>query len=390
MLNKYSLLHNSEAFKFEAITNRANKLRFNNLNRFEIFLWDLEIFSQLQKFLKDNIVLKGGAATVMYIPINYQRTSVDIDMVTIISKEEIESILEKIKISLFDSSFNFKLHKPKNLKTLLPLYTYFFEFPSITSENNFSQNEIKLEFIIKNKMPAIYKMNKPELFAIEKSLEYNILPIHVLIADKLTTLGPNTVGVPNMRNDEQPKHIYDIYHLIKFNIGTIKMDEIWQYYNDFVYQEMEIRGIDSNIQDVLYDVINQLNELSNIENKPDLWQIILNFQSLYLKKGINYKKQDWAIIGLTLHFFYYLLIHDLNIGKLKRAFEIENILQFNNYSGIERGNVIKKFKNEFIEKFRKYSKLDVKLLKGKKQTRIFWEIVSPENINDAYDFVIKF
>ena len=47
----------------------------------ELFLWDLELFLQIQKRLGEHIVLKGGAATQFYLPIEAQRTSVDILMI---------------------------------------------------------------------------------------------------------------------------------------------------------------------------------------------------------------------------------------------------------------------------------------------------------------------
>ena len=50
---------------------------FNSLSKFELFIWDLEIFLQIQKRLGDKIILKGGAATQFYIPISAQRTSID-------------------------------------------------------------------------------------------------------------------------------------------------------------------------------------------------------------------------------------------------------------------------------------------------------------------------
>lgn len=39
------------------------------------------MFLQLQKKIGDKIILKGGAATQFYIPIEKQRTSIDIDMI---------------------------------------------------------------------------------------------------------------------------------------------------------------------------------------------------------------------------------------------------------------------------------------------------------------------
>ncbi|MGI6778200.1 MAG: hypothetical protein ACOX7R_09385 [Acetivibrionales bacterium] len=56
----------------------------------------------------------------------------------------------------------------------------------------------------------INKIKQPELFALETEKEFNILALESLFADKLTTLGPTTIGVSDERADEQFKQIYDV------------------------------------------------------------------------------------------------------------------------------------------------------------------------------------
>lgn len=72
------LFHDETAFKRETFLKRMHEYGFKNMGRMELFLWDLELFLQIQKILGDRIVLKGGAATQFYLPIEVQRTSVDI------------------------------------------------------------------------------------------------------------------------------------------------------------------------------------------------------------------------------------------------------------------------------------------------------------------------
>lgn len=81
MTTEYSnLIHDSNCFKRETLEARMKKVGIKNIARMELFLWDLEIFLQLQKTLGEKLVLKGGAAVQFYLPIQEQRTSVDIDM----------------------------------------------------------------------------------------------------------------------------------------------------------------------------------------------------------------------------------------------------------------------------------------------------------------------
>lgn len=73
--NDNNLIHDRQCFDRDTLVGRLEKLKFYSLTRMEVFLWDLEIFLQLQSMLKDRIVLKGGAAAQFYLPIEYHRHS---------------------------------------------------------------------------------------------------------------------------------------------------------------------------------------------------------------------------------------------------------------------------------------------------------------------------
>jgi hypothetical protein len=63
-IKEENLLLEKEVFSTESIENRMTEDGgFNSFSKFELFVWDLEMFLQLQKKLGDKIILKGGAAT---------------------------------------------------------------------------------------------------------------------------------------------------------------------------------------------------------------------------------------------------------------------------------------------------------------------------------------
>jgi hypothetical protein len=95
--NEKALIHNKESFSRDVLVKRFNELGFNNLARMELFLWDLEIYLQIQDILQDKVVLKGGTAAQFYLPIDYQRTSIDIDMVCSVDEPTIQSALSDIE-----------------------------------------------------------------------------------------------------------------------------------------------------------------------------------------------------------------------------------------------------------------------------------------------------
>ncbi|MBS4026608.1 MAG: nucleotidyl transferase AbiEii/AbiGii toxin family protein [Clostridia bacterium] len=185
------LFHPSDGFERQAFEERMSKYGFKNITRLELFLWDLEIFQQIQNILKDRVVLKGGAAVQFYLPIEAQRTSVDIDMIYNGTKDEIEQVLTAItdKLGGEDNLFLFKPHKPEKPKTQLPLYTYFVKVPSVLTEKELQKEsniqEIKVEFFTETNDIEISKMCGKDLFAISSELEYNVLPLDNLFADKL-------------------------------------------------------------------------------------------------------------------------------------------------------------------------------------------------------------
>jgi predicted nucleotidyltransferase component of viral defense system len=201
---KDKLKNKPESFLRETLEIRMQEHGFKNMERMEKFLWDLELFQQIQEKLEDRIVLKGGAAIQFYLPIEAQRTSVDIDMIFYGTKEEIDTVLEDIvsQLNEYSNIFSWKEHIPKNPRTTLPLFTYYVDVPSVLTakelrneEKESITQEVKVEFIMQNE-PVEYMLAKGNnIFAVNSDLEYQILSLNHLFADKLTTLGPATIGV---------------------------------------------------------------------------------------------------------------------------------------------------------------------------------------------------
>ena len=114
------IFHDETAFSREYLQNRMEMYGFKNMSRMELFLWDLELFLQIQKRLGEHIVLKGGAATQFYLPIEAQRTSVDIDMIFCGTDEQVQNTLNDITKELGEgSSFCLRSIFPRILK---PIY----------------------------------------------------------------------------------------------------------------------------------------------------------------------------------------------------------------------------------------------------------------------------
>ncbi|MCK4665444.1 nucleotidyl transferase AbiEii/AbiGii toxin family protein [Candidatus Dependentiae bacterium] len=392
-LNKDALLHSVKMFSRDYLTTRKSKLGFHNLYRFELFLWDLEMFLQFQEIFKDDLFLKGGAAVQFYLPVKFQRTSIDIDMVTTRTREDINNTILKLK-SKFNNLINFRKHIPKNPKTKLPLYTYFMDYPSIctTEEIHTARGEIKLEFLISKEQFPIQKVKAPELFIGKMNKTYNLAPLNLLLADKLTTFGPNTIGIPIEREDELIKHIYDIINLIQFNFKDIDFELVKEYFSIRAEQECLFRGIKFSPKNIFTDILKQLSLLSMFDfNKyVNFERLINNFQSLYLNRAARMKKYDWANNIKLIELFFKMIETGTDIKTVMNLlFSVKDIIEFKNVPDSNRSSIIKEFRVCLVEKFGRDLDIPEKVLLNRHHKRIVFYIINQENLSDVCTWIIK-
>ncbi|MCK4245084.1 MAG: hypothetical protein KAX20_05610, partial [Candidatus Omnitrophica bacterium] len=65
-------------------------------------------------------------------------------------------------------------------------------------------------------------------------------------------------------------------------------------------------------------------------------------------------------------------------------------LQFNEFQGITKGEISRKFREDFTEEFKKDSLYPAKILKGKSPMRIFWATVSLDNLEVINSWIDNF
>ena len=395
------LFHKEEAFQRETFQKRMEEFGFKNMARMELFLWDLELFLHIQKILGDKIILKGGAATQFYLPRDAQRTSVDIDMLFFGTEEEIKKTLRKIEeyLGTEDELFYFHKHSPKNPKTNLPLHTYYTKVPSVLSnaERNMEREsipyqELKIEFILQPEKWEYERRTGENIFAVNSSWNYQILPLNYLFADKLTTLGCNTIGVQNERLDEQVKQFYDIMMLSRNCISEMQCSVVKEKYLKRAEQEWNTRkitlgstleGRDYEPKYIVKDVEKQLLRYQQADSGEDaeLKKFINDFHSLYLNRNVQYDPKTVACGASLVRLMYELMISGMGWDKVKQALEIEKKLGMEHLSGPEKGQKIRKLRNQFIQEFGKDSVIPASTLKGKDLKRVFWAVVNIDNLN---------
>ena len=396
------LFHDNKAFMRETLSERMQKYGFKNMGRLELFLWDLEIFLQIQSILGDRIVLKGGAAVQFYLPMEAQRTSVDIDMIFFGSKVEIEETLEKIteKLSENDVYFHFKPHKPKEPKTDLPLYTYYTKIPTVLPQGELNEGgsdeqsefqEIKIEFIQEDRKAEYIKKTGNDIFAVSSSFEYQVLPISNLFADKLTTLGCNTIGVQNDRMDEQVKQFYDVMMISRYCYDDLDFETVRAKYLARAQMEWGDRRKDEpfSLESIISDVYAQLDRYVAVDDGEDaeLKKHIADFKGLYLNSRIEYAPQSVSCAALRIKMMYSLMMNGHNWDSVKSAMQMENTLELAHLSGREKGAMVKELRTALVEGFSQYSSTPATILKAKGLKRVFWAVAQPDNLDEIKNMI---
>ena len=395
------LFHNKTAFERECLQQRMEHYGFKNMARMELFLWDLELFLQIQKRLGEHIVLKGGAATQFYLPIEAQRTSVDIDMIFCGTDEEVKNTLEDITAELKENSefFSFAEHIPKKPKTNLPMHTYFVDVPSVltnkernVAEGTVDKQELKIEFIMDTEDWEFTRKTGENIFAVQSSFEYQLLPVSHLFADKFTTIGCNTIGVQNDRMDEQVKQFYDVVMLTIYRLDELDINEVRKKYLKRAEKEWYDRK-DSlyDLEEIISDVRKQLYRYSMVDSGEDaeLKKYINDFKALYLNSKVEFNPQFVACTAALVRLMYEAILEGENWDSVKKALAIEELLELKQYDGREKGTKIKEIRQMLVREFASYSAMPANILKGKNLKRILWAIVDKDNLDEIRDKVLS-
>jgi hypothetical protein len=319
-------------------------------------------------------------------------------MISLVTREEVHVAIAGIEADLQgDGEYcKFKLYKPERPRLALnDLETYYVTVPTICNAADlYAQNgkqEVKIEFLFSAQGYQWQKLKPRNLFALETDKEFNILTLEMLFADKLTTLGPNTIGVSDERADEQLKQVYDVITLYIVNIDQIigNRELVLANYKKAAKLECQIHDISYDPDMLLIDMKRLLQRVQNIENDDELLQRANDFQSLYLRKAVRRDKAQWAIAGYQLEILINYIFH--NDPKIMRLQEVGNLiygLSFDNIRGPERGPKVKEVREALKNKFGGIEGLSTNLF-SKRTDRIVWELFKFVSFDEIEESVQK-
>jgi len=159
----------------------------NNISNLEKAIFSLEYLGQLVKEGLD-LVFKGGSAVQVFLSDKWNRLSIDIDICTGSTEKEVISVLEKIHRKFDEKAFSFST-RDRDVGDGVPFYLYRIETPSITG----GRRNILLDVMgIKPAFSTIQIPLRTSFF--NSSAEVTIPTGGALLGDKLSTIGPTTIG----------------------------------------------------------------------------------------------------------------------------------------------------------------------------------------------------
>jgi hypothetical protein len=368
---------------------RARKYEFPNPLAVEIFLWDCELAAQLQDACSD-IVLKGGAAAQLYLPLEQQRGSIDIDVTTPRKKSDVGEFVQKVSESL-EKSVKFRLHKPKKPIPKLPLVTYFAKMPTKLDLAR-KELEIKIDISLEGpNLPSIVLKNV-ETFAVDVK-RMKCLTAGTLIGDKLLTLAKGSVGME--LEGDYPKQIYDIDALLETGkISKKFVNEMSTSVETLTQLEASYRNINTTPSDALGDVIKTMDEYSMVDTSGGSSSIKKNiegFQQFFVNKNERKPLFGWSSKSLKIRFLA-MLVREQIENRLKES-EVANsiIVSHNIVQGLDKisGPDVIELRKKLLSLAE--TKIEYfKEMKGKPLDRVFWQIVTPRNLLDVQSLIENF
>jgi hypothetical protein len=311
---KDSLIHDTSCFQAETLNEKAIQYDFPQPVEVEAAAWDYELIGQLQAELAEQLVLKGGTAAQLYLPIEYQRASVDIDMLSLVKPEQISATLKKIssKFQNQEGYFEFRPYTPEAPDVDLPMATYFVIVPSALAQVSTSARgriegrSIKLDFFFFEQEALTQRLERPTTFAIDLAFSPICLTPGALIGDKLLTLATKSIGIPLTRAGDIPKQWYDLDNLTRLPLDSQAIFEVCTTMENLTRLESSYRKENIPLMQALSHIQETLEDLSQIDLQDasrEMRTYIRNLHGQYVRRQRYVPFYGWAIKALRLKFF---------------------------------------------------------------------------------------
>ena len=249
LLEKYNseLCGSPEVFSEEAIRTHIEERKAHNPTNLIKALHVLEYLGQLRKEGLDPL-FRGGSAVQLLLPEGWQRLSIDIDLATESSKEDVERAMRGIYERFGGEYYSYE-SRESEFESDVPFHNYRITIPTFEGSATILLDIMGAEIN--------YRTQRKQLrsFFYQSEVEVKTPTINAILGDKLSTLGPETIGrhLRDSRNGmEYVKHIYDIRQLLP-HINDL--DKTYAAYKKSHELQLRIRGIRLDLDESIRDMI---------------------------------------------------------------------------------------------------------------------------------------
>jgi hypothetical protein len=224
-------------------------------------------FILLEKLKESGLdfVFKGGTSLILLLP-DFDRFSVDIDIVTSTDREE---IIRKLQWVVDNSIFKqFTIDERRANAGGIPKSHYAFSYDS---ELNLHGNILLDVLHEKNDYPETIELEirNQWIETSEPYLKVKTPCINSMLGDKLTAFAPNTTGVPYNKNKslEIIKQLHDISKLIDFanDLHIVKLS-----FSTIANRQIQYRNLSVSLFDICDDIFDTAILIAKREKNKDL------------------------------------------------------------------------------------------------------------------------
>lgn len=241
-----------KSFTLDWINSHKKEKKFSNVNP-PVLEKMIRALGLLEALVVNSLqfTFKGGTCLILLL-LEPRRFSVDIDILTEHSRQELEKTFDQIVKS--GSFTGWSLDEPRSYQKGTPKAHYFFQYESLLNKQ---VNYILLDILFeKHQYPVVRKIPivTPWISSTGDPAMVLAPSIDSILGDKLTAFAPNTTGVPYGKEKalEIAKQLHDVGHLFDHleDPGITA-----QAFASIVEKEIKYRGLNVTSAHVLDDII---------------------------------------------------------------------------------------------------------------------------------------
>ncbi len=391
-----NLIVPAESFSADRLAKNAQDLGYAQAETLEALVWDYELYAQLQQRISGSCRLKGGAAVQLYVPVERQRASVDVDILTTIPQPEMQLLLEEISINYGAESpyLQFEPFVPDEPAAIEALYSYTTFAPtSLGQKWQLEDGTIVEARMIKLDVHETHNLPPGEkcgdiVAGISLGYQPICVPRGYLIAEKFLTQARGTVGVPDARYQDLPKHLYDLDSLLLSLDSIETLQEAASWLPTLIGEQGRQWKGDAGVERVMDDLETSLLNIAIIDYSDERQRYgsaVQRLETLYLPGGARMHLHRWATMAARA----------LAIARLLRL-----ILQGKELITQELQSQAERLANE-INRYPKPSQLtrilyerlpasirQTRQLRGSPPERIFWLLINWNNLDELEEIIL--